>query len=200
MQSTCSFDGCNRPRKTMTWCHPHYKQYWRGEELRPLRIRQPIEQRFWDKVSAPSVTGCREWTAARGDRGYGQFFRDGRRVPAHRVAWELTNGPIPPGMVIDHLCANHGCVNPEHLRVVTQGQNLQHLTVSRSDNTSGVRGVTWDKARNAWIVHVGLGGRSYFGGRYSTLEEADAAARALRAALFTHDDHDQWIKNRNQGV
>ena len=70
--------------------------------------------------------GCWEWGGARSKAGYGQIRSGGRGVLlyAHRVAYELARGPIPPGLVIDHLCRNRGCVNPDHLEVVTNGENL----------------------------------------------------------------------------
>ena len=81
-----------------------------------------LPQRFWDKVN---IAGhCWRWRsgAARSD-GYGQFW-DGRTMrPAHRFAYEAIVGPVPEGMVLDHLCRVRDCVNPDHLEVVTQGEN-----------------------------------------------------------------------------
>lgn len=55
--------------------------------------------------------------------GYGRIWHKGRNTPAHRVAWEKANGPIPEGLVIDHLCRNPSCVNPDHMEVVTAAEN-----------------------------------------------------------------------------
>lgn len=67
--------------------------------------------------------GCWEWQAFR-HKGYGRFLLGGP-TRAHRVAYEILNGPIPDGMVIDHLCRNKGCVNPTHLEAVSQWENMQ---------------------------------------------------------------------------
>lgn len=117
---------------------------------------------------------------------------------AHRVAWELVNGPIPDGMFLDHRCANPSCVNPEHLRIVTVSENLQHRTGPQRNSSSGVRGVHWDKRSDKWYVKVQLNGRDHCGGYHSTIEAADKAARALRAELFTHDDHDEWLQKQEE--
>lgn len=69
---------------------------------------------------------CWRWTAAKNTPGYGQIRRGRASEPllfAHRVAWELFNGPIPAGMEIDHLCRVKHCVNPAHLEPVTHSEN-----------------------------------------------------------------------------
>lgn len=80
-------------------------------------------ERFARKLSI-DTHGCHLWTGGTDPTGYGRFYLDGRMAYAHRVAVELHQGPIPAGMVVDHLCRVRNCVNPEHLEVVTQRENL----------------------------------------------------------------------------
>ena len=78
-----------------------------------------MAERFWAKVDQGE--GCWLWTAARDRKGYGVFRRGTGLGPcgAHRVAWEITNGPIPSGMEIDHTCFTPACVRPDHLALIT---------------------------------------------------------------------------------
>lgn len=79
------------------------------------------EQRFFQKVQ--KTEGCWLWTAAL-SHGYGRFMRDDRTAAgAHRWSYEYHVGPIPDGLVLDHLCRTPACVNPAHLEPVTQGVN-----------------------------------------------------------------------------
>ena len=79
-------------------------------------------ERFWAKVQKGE--GCWIWTAGNSD-GYGRFYFEGRVVPAHRWSYEDAIGPIPDGLVIDHLCRNHSCVNPAHMEPVTHVENVK---------------------------------------------------------------------------
>lgn len=90
--------------------------------------------RFWAKVNClgaipaqgTAVGTCWEWTAGKTKQGYGGFHpTKARMVLAHRYAYELLIGPIPAGLVIDHLCRNRVCVNPAHLEPVTTGENTR---------------------------------------------------------------------------
>ncbi len=84
-----------------------------------------VAERFWKKVRLPvSPDGCLEWIGARQPSGYGHMNVAGKFVKAHRLAHELLVGPIPSGMVVDHLCRNRACVNPNHLEPVTQRTNV----------------------------------------------------------------------------
>ena len=84
-------------------------------------------QRLSDKFTI-DPDGCWRWQRTGTKKGYGQFTMPKQGKPmklAHRVLYELMVGPISEGMIIDHLCRNHACVNPGHLEVVTQQQNVK---------------------------------------------------------------------------
>lgn len=82
-----------------------------------------LEIRFWQKVDKSD--DCWLWTGARHPLGYGHIKIDGKVEGAHRVSYEMANGPIPLGMALDHLCCVPACVNPEHLEVVTISENTR---------------------------------------------------------------------------
>lgn len=120
----CPFPECNRPVHAGGLCTGHYGQFKKGKELRPLQPRGlTVEQRFWAKVDKQPV-GCWVWVGASNGHGYGKFYLDGKVVGAHRVSYELARGPIPEGLVIDHLCRNRACVKPDHLEPVTTQVNI----------------------------------------------------------------------------
>jgi hypothetical protein len=81
-------------------------------------------RRFVRKIDVFSDNDCLIWTGAHNYNGYGWFAVNSRQVRAHRFIYSLTNGPIPEGMDIDHLCRNRDCVNPYHMEVVTRKENL----------------------------------------------------------------------------
>ena len=80
--------------------------------------------RFFPKV-AIRESGCWEWQGYRTHAGYGQFWNGTQRVLAHRWSYEHHVGAIPEKLVIDHLCRNPCCVNPEHLEVVPMKVNTE---------------------------------------------------------------------------
>jgi len=134
---------------------------------------------------------CWLWTGSKSSAGYGYINVGGKTLKAHRVAYELAFGTIPSGLHVDHTCHTRSCVNPEHLRTVTNKQNQENRTGARANSKSGVRGVSWYAARKKWEAQVQHNGRNIHLGRYATIAEAESAAIAKRLELFTHNDTDR---------
>ena len=80
--------------------------------------------RFLDKINIDPDTGCMMWTAYVRNR-YGAFRIGSKVKQAHRVAWEMKHGTIPEGMNICHRCDTPTCVNPDHMFIGTQKDNMQ---------------------------------------------------------------------------
>ena len=98
-----------------------------------------MRARFEAKVVVNLETGCHEWCGVVNSRGYGQLRMDGKLDYAHRIAWRLRRGNIPEGLRVLHHCDNTLCVNPAHLFVGTQLDNIRDM---------------WEKGRQP--KHLGL--------------------------------------------
>ena len=111
--------------------------------------RQPLEVRFWAKVAKPLTgDGCWLWMGHRNQGGYGQVSVNRHMRQAHRVAYELSVGPIPEGLTLDHLCRVRHCVNPSHLEPVTELENIRRGTVGENmrSKTHCPQGHPYDEA------------------------------------------------------
>lgn len=111
--------GKQRPRPACPKCGG-----WKASNAKVCRgCRFPSElERFEAKVQRTAT--CWLWTAHTLPTGYGQFRSNGRADLAHRVSYRLRHGhEAPAGYHLDHLCRVPACVNPDHLEVVTPGEN-----------------------------------------------------------------------------
>lgn len=185
---SCSTPSCERKHYGMGFCKRHYNR------SRSPNPRPTVEQRFWRRVE--KTENCWNWTGQKFWAGYGRFnteFHKGLPTKTwyvHRYAYELLIGPIPDEMQIDHRCFNKACVNPDHLRAVTQKQNLENHNGANANSVSGVRGVH-QVSNGKWKAQVANNGTKYYLGRFELLEDAEAACIAKRNELHTHNDVDR---------
>jgi hypothetical protein len=86
------------------------------------------------------MTNCIESKKSITSNGYSRIKIDGKNIQAHRWAWEIVNGKIPNDKVIDHICINKKCIAVDHLRIVTQQENVMaglHNIDNRSNCNQG---------------------------------------------------------------
>jgi HNH endonuclease len=212
-KGTCTEDSCGRDAKTRGLCNRHYLQRWKAGPLPPLPPRPParceidgcerehhsqgfcnrhFRQRLMDGLLQPAqdfwsyvekTETCWLWTGPI-HNGYGRFSVG---VEAHRYAYQRLVGPIPDGLMLDHraTCPKH-CVNPAHLKPVTNKQNLENRAGATRKSSTGVRGVCWNGRK--WLAHVGHNGRLH--GSFTRLYDAECAVRIARIRLHSNYNPD----------
>lgn len=119
-----------------------------------MGIYRLLAERFWGKVDkSAGLTGCWIWVGCRDSKGYGVIRVGGKNIGTHRVAWEMTNGPIPEGggshgTCIIHRCDVRLCVNPAHLESGSQADNMADMIAKgRARHDNPARGIANNKAK-----------------------------------------------------
>lgn len=125
------------------WIKGHPFDYIRGHNNRNKRslklgkTYKTLKERFWDKVEKNSINECWIWKGAV-SHGYGVAWHNGKLIRAHRLSYEINFGNIPPKLLVLHKCDNPVCVNPQHLWLGNQQDNMNDMKNKRR-STKGRR-------------------------------------------------------------
>lgn len=140
-------------------------------------------ERIQKFISYEPMSGCWIWSGAWNLHGYGKLRHSKVYWLAHRFIWTMFNGPIPDGSELDHRCHNPACVNPEHLRLASHGENMRNSLMQRNNRT-GLKGVSWRPDRRKWRATIMASGVFKHLGYFNSPDDAHKAY--CRAASQLH--------------
>ena len=147
----CAADECQSVAIARGFCNPHWHRWHRyGDPLGRPKLRTVADKLHELTVRSADPDGCWIWIGSTYKNGYGKVWSrvDRRHVLAHRAAWEEAFGEIPPGRMILHQCDVRACVNPAHLHLGTQAENMADMATKKRS----MKGRSWTTVdgRRSW--------------------------------------------------
>ena len=132
-----------------------------------------MNQRFWNKVEKRGSEECWEWKAYKNTLGYGRLRSNKKDYGAHRYSWLIHFGAIPPGLSVLHRCDNRGCVNPAHLFLGTQSDNMRDMVQKKRRIYQGSHNAN-SKLTDAEVLEI----RNNFNNNYAELSAVYSVTKA----------------------
>lgn len=152
----------------------------------------PVVQRFFEKI-AFGVSDCWYWRGAKHKLGYGLFNSVPGESKAHRASWRLHNGDIPAGMMVLHKCDVRCCVNPDHLYLGTQFDNMRdcvergrHVNTPRFGEANPMSVLTAAMVRQMRVDHAAGASMRSLAKKYNVSEMT--AYRAIKRESWKEID------------
>lgn len=161
--------------------HLSYLEYWPSYPSGLRWVASPYKSSVIIHSMAGTINSLKRWkVTVKGVRKY-----------CHRVVWELVNGPIPPGMEVDHIDGDPSNNNISKLRLADRNQQLWN-TRKRKDNISGVKGVFYNSRCKKWHAKLEANGKLVWQRMYN-LNELEQAAADIKVQRDVY--HNQFARS-----